>query len=314
MAAYVIRRLIQSALLLFLVASVVAIFIQFLPGDPAYIILGERAGPERVVAVREELGLNEPIWTQYTNWITGVARGDLGTSLISGRSIAPDLATRLPRTFELIGAAVLIGLVFGIPAGVLAAKYHNRLPDVVLSVVALVGMSTPTFVSGTLMLLVFALHLGWIRSTGYVSPPEDLVGHLQRLLLPALVLGVREAAVTLRMVRSSLLEVLGEDYVRTARAKGLGANIVIFRHALRNSLIPIIAILGVQAGQMLAGTVLVEYIFNWPGISTYLFSSINDRDYPAVQGILLLTATILILLNLLTDLIYAIIDPRIKYA
>lgn len=314
MGAYVIRRLIQSAVLLFIVASLVAIFIQFLPGDPAYIILGEQAGPERVVAVREELGLNEPIWVQYTNWISGVARGDLGTSLISGREIAPDLLTRLPRTFELIGAAIIIGLVVGIPAGVLAAKYHNRMPDIVLSLISLIGMSTPTFVSGTLMLLIFGLHLGWIRATGYVGPTENLSDHLQRLLLPALVLGVREAAVTLRMVRSSLLEVLGEDYVRTARAKGLGPNVVIFRHALRNSLIPVIAILGVQAGQMLAGTVLVEFIFNWPGISTYLFSSINDRDYPAVQGILLLTATILILLNLLTDLIYAVVDPRIKYA
>ncbi|HVX30422.1 MAG TPA: ABC transporter permease [Nitrolancea sp.] len=313
MGAYIVRRLIQSAVLVFLVASFMAIFIQLLPGDPAYTILGDKANPDSIAAVREKLGLNRPIYVQYVDWISHVARGDFGESLISDRPILNDLAKRLPRTIELIVASLVLAILVGIPAGVVAASYRNRLPDVLVSLVSLLGVSTPVFVSGTLLLLVFGVRWQILPATGYVSITDSPLGHLKHLLMPAVTLALLEAAVILRMTRSSLLEVLGEDYVRTARAKGLGQRVVLYQHALRNALIPVVTIIGIQAGTLLGGTVIVEYIFNWPGISTYLLAAINQRDYPVIQAIIVIIATLFVLLNLATDLIYAAIDPRIKY-
>jgi ABC-type dipeptide/oligopeptide/nickel transport system permease component len=311
--AYIVRRLIQSAVLVFLVASFMAIFIQLLPGDPAYTILGDKANPDSIAAVRAKLGLNRPIYVQYVDWISHVARGDFGESLISDRPILNDLAKRLPRTIELIVASLVLAILVGIPAGVVAASYRNRLPDVLVSLVSLLGVSTPVFVSGTLLLLVFGVRWQILPATGYVSITDSPLGHLKHLLMPAVTLALLEAAVILRMTRSSLLEVLGEDYVRTARAKGLGQRVVLYQHALRNALIPVVTIIGIQAGTLLGGTVIVEYIFNWPGISTYLLAAINQRDYPVIQAIIVIIATLFVLLNLATDLIYAAIDPRIKY-
>jgi len=311
--AYIVRRLIQSAVLVFLVASLMAIFIQLLPGDPAYTILGDKASPERAAAVRQKLGLDRPIYVQYVDWIGGVAHGDLGNSLISDRPILSDLAKRLPRTIELITVSMILAILIGIPCGVIAANYRNRMPDIVVSLISLIGVSTPVFVSGTLLLLVFGVRLQILPATGYVSITDDPLGHLKHLLMPAVTLALLEAAVILRMTRSSLLEVLSEDYVRTARAKGLGQRIVLYRHALRNALIPVVTIIGIQGGTLLGGTVIVEYIFNWPGVSTYLLAAINQRDYPVIQAIILIIATLFVLLNLATDLVYAVIDPRIKY-
>jgi ABC-type dipeptide/oligopeptide/nickel transport system permease component len=311
--AYIVRRLIQSAVLVFLVASFMAIFIQLLPGDPAYTILGDKASPERAAAVRKQLGLDRPIYVQYADWIGNVARGDFGDSLISDRPILNDLARRLPRTIELIVASMILAIIVGIPLGVIAANYRNQMPDILVSVVSLLGVSTPVFVSGTLLLLVFGVRWQVLPATGYVSITESPLGHLEHLLMPAVTLALLEAAVILRMTRSSLLEVLSEDYVRTARAKGLGQRIVLYQHALRNALIPVVTIIGIQAGTLLGGTVIVEYIFNWPGISTYLLAAINQRDYPVIQAIILIIATLFVLLNLVTDLVYAAIDPRIKY-
>ena len=313
MGAYIVRRLIQSAVLVFLVASLMAIFIQLLPGDPAYTILGDKASPERAAAVRQKLGLDRPIYVQYVDWIGGVAHGDLGNSLISDRPILSDLAKRLPRTIELITVSMILAILIGIPCGVIAANYRNRMPDIVVSLISLIGVSTPVFVSGTLLLLVFGVRLQILPATGYVSITDDPLGHLKHLLMPAVTLALLEAAVILRMTRSSLLEVLSEDYVRTARAKGLGQRIVLYRHALRNALIPVVTIIGIQGGTLLGGTVIVEYIFNWPGVSTYLLAAINQRDYPVIQAIILIIATLFVLLNLATDLVYAVIDPRIKY-
>jgi peptide/nickel transport system permease protein len=208
---------------------------------------------------------------------------------------------------------MILAILVGIPLGVIAANYRNQMPDILVSIISLLGVSTPVFVSGTLLLLVFGVRWHILPATGYVSFTDSPWGHIEHLLMPAVTLALLEAAVILRMTRSSLLEVLSEDYVRTARAKGLGQRIVLYQHALRNALIPVVTIIGIQAGTMLGGTVIVEYIFNWPGVSTYLLAAINQRDYPVIQAIILIIATLFVLLNLVTDLVYAAIDPRIKY-
>ena len=314
MGRYVTRRLLQAAAMIFVVATLVAVFVNLIPGDPVYIILGdEDASEERAEALREELGLDRPIYVQYAEWLGNLVRGDLGNSLISKRPIRDDLAKRIPRTFELGGAAILVSIFIGMPLGVIAARYRNRLPDILATTFAIAGLSIPVFVVGPLLVLLFSIKLDIFPASGYVPFSEDPKGHFQRLLLPAVTLGVLSSATLLRMTRSSVLEVLGDDYVRTARAKGLGERRVLFTHALRNALIPVVTIIGLQMGTLLGSSVLVEYIFNWPGVSTYLITGINQRDYPVVQAVVLVIATTFIILNLLTDLLYAVIDPRIKY-
>ena len=300
--------------MIFVVATLVAVFVNLIPGDPVYIILGdEDASEERAEALREELGLDRPIYVQYAEWLGDLVRGDLGNSLISKRPIRDDLAKRIPRTFELGGAAILVSIVIGMPLGVIAARYRNSLPDILATTFAIAGLSIPVFVVGPLLVLLFSIKLDIFPASGYVPLSEDPKGHFQRLLLPAVTLGVLSSATLLRMTRSSVLEVLGDDYVRTARAKGLGERRVLFTHALRNALIPVVTIIGLQMGTLLGSSVLVEFIFNWPGVSTYLITGINQRDYPVVQAVVLVIATTFIILNLLTDLLYAVIDPRIKY-
>lgn len=314
MGRYIIRRLIQAGIMIYIVATLVSVFIYLIPGDPAYVILGEeRATQDRVDAIREDLGLNRPIYVQYVDWLGGVVQGDLGKSLISGRPIATDLKLRIPRTFELGGAAVLISVIVGIPLGVVAARYRNKLPDVLSTTFAILGLSVPVFVVGPILVLLVSVKTDLLPASGYVPFAEDPVEHLKRLALPAVTLGILSSATIIRMTRSSVLEVLGEDYVRSARSKGLNERKVLFTHALRNALIPVVTIIGLQMGTLLGSSVLVEYIFNWPGVSTYLIDGINRRDYPIVQAVILVIAVTFILLNLLTDLIYAWIDPRIKY-
>jgi peptide/nickel transport system permease protein len=314
MIAYTIRRLLQAVALVFVVATLVALFIHAIPGDPAYVILGENnVTPERVAAVRKSLGLDQPVPLQYAGWLGGVLRGDFGESLISGRSIGGDLLLRLPRTLELVLVSTLLSVLVGIPLGVVAATNRNALPDLVVSTLTLIGVSAPVFVVGTLLVLVVGVQWGILPAAGYVPFGEDPIGHIQHLILPSVALATLETAIVLRMTRSSMLEVLAEDYVRTARAKGLAGRVVVYGHALRNALIPVLTIVGVQIGSALGGTVLVELIFNWPGLSSYLVTGINQRDYPVVQAVVFLIASLFILLNLLTDLCYAVVDPRIRY-
>jgi peptide/nickel transport system permease protein len=312
---YVIRRLMQAALMIFVVATIVAVFVHLIPGDPVYVILGDQeVSEERVESLRRELGLDQPIYIQYAQWLSGVARGDFGNSLISRRPIRDDLARRLPRTIELGLASILISVVVGIPLGVIAAQYRNRLPDVLATSFAVLGLSIPVFVVGPLLVLILSRYLGLLPASGYVELSQDPIGHLQRLLLPAVTVGILSSATIIRMTRSSMLEVLSEDYVRTARAKGAKERSVLFVHALRNALIPVVTILGLQMGTLLGSTVIVEFIFNWPGVSTYLIAAINNRDYPAIQAVVFIIAVLFITINLLTDLTYALLDPRIKYA
>lgn len=314
MGRYVARRLLQSVLLVFVVASMVAIFIHLLPGDPAYNIVPEgQATPERIALVRQQLGLDAPLLTQYVRWIGHAARGDLGVSLFTSRSVTEDLARRIPRTFELTLVAVLLGIATGLPLGLVAAVYRNGFLDWLISIGGTIGAATPVFVIGTLLTLAFGVKLRWLPAAGFVAFDESPVGHLQRLILPAITLAILLVATTLRIARSALLEVLGAEYVRTARAKGLSEPLVLRRHALRNALLPVIAVVGVQLGSLLGGSVIVEFIFNWPGLGSYLITGINQRDYPVVQGVVLVIAAIFILLNLLTDLAYAWVDPRVSY-
>jgi peptide/nickel transport system permease protein len=300
--------------MVWIVATIVALAIHAVPGDPVYVILGEdHVTEERVQAVREELGLNRPIHEQYFEWLGGIMRGDPGQSLISRRPIREDLALRIPRTLELGVASLAISVIIGIPLGVIAANFRNRWPDVAVTSFSVLGLSIPVFVVGPLLILFFSLYLGILPTSGYIPLGQDPWGHLQRLALPAISLGILSAATIIRMTRSSVLEVLGEDYVRTARAKGVDERRVLMIHALRNALIPVVAITGLQLGTLLGSSVLVEYIFNWPGVSMYLVTAINQRDYPVVQAVVLVIAVAFILINLLTDLTYALLDPRIKY-
>jgi peptide/nickel transport system permease protein len=314
MGRYVARRLLQAAVLVFVVASIVAVFIHLLPGDPAYNIVPEgQATPERIAIVRQQLGLDQPILKQYATWISHAARGDLGASLFTTRKVTTDLSKRIPRTIELTIVAVILGIVVGIPLGLIAAVYRNGFLDWFISILGTLGAATPVFVIGTLLTLAFGVKLHWLPSTGYVTFSEDPVGHIKRLILPAITLAILLIATTLRITRSALLEVLGADYVRTARAKGLAEPTVLQRHALKNALLPVISVVGVQLGSLIGGSVIVEFIFNWPGVGSYLITGISQRDYPVVQGVVLVIATLFILLNLITDLIYAWVDPRVSY-
>jgi len=312
--SYILRRLLQSAILIFAVATLIAVAVRLIPGDPAYVLLGEgQATPDRVRLLREQLGLEKPVHIQYLEWLGRLARGDLGVSLISRRPVGPDLLQRLPRTLELTAAATFLALLFGLPAGILAAVNRNGPVDLGVSVLALLGVSSPVFVLGTLLVLIFGLYLRLFPATGFVDLTQDPVGHFNRLLLPAATLAAAMAGVIARMARSAVLEVLGEDYLRTARAKGLRERAVILGHGLPNALIPVVAVVGVQMGSLLGGSVIVEYIFNWPGLSTYLLQGIAQRDYPVVQAVVLTVSALFILLNLLTDLSYGLLDPRIRY-
>jgi peptide/nickel transport system permease protein len=250
---------------------------------------------------------------QYVVWLKQVGQGDLGQSLVDERSVARDLANRLPRTLQLVIPATLVATAIGVPLGMFAARRRGRMADPAASAIALLGFSMPVFVVGMLFVVVFSLELGWFPPTGYVPFGEDSKGFLRHLILPVLALAAAPMAITMRMTRSSFLEQSALDYVRTARAKGLPEPTVAWRHVLRNALLPVVTVIGLQAGSMFAGAVLVEYIFSWPGLNLLLLNSISTRDYPIIQGVVLLAAVMFVLVNLITDLCYAVINPRIRY-
>jgi peptide/nickel transport system permease protein len=313
---YVLRRVGISLLLLFMVATILFFSIHLLPGDPTLLILGGDAAqptPEQIEMVRVKLGLDKPLWVQYVVWLKQVGQGDLGQSLVDERSVARDLANRLPRTLQLVIPATLVATAIGVPLGMFAARRRGRLADPAASAIALLGFSMPVFVVGMLFVVVFSLELGWFPPTGYVPFGEDSKGFLRHLILPVLALAAAPMAITMRMTRSSFLEQSALDYVRTARAKGLPEPTVAWRHVLRNALLPVVTVIGLQAGSMFAGAVLVEYIFSWPGLNLLLLNSISTRDYPIIQGVVLLAAVMFVLVNLMTDLCYAVINPRIRY-
>lgn len=315
MSSYLIRRLVLAIPTVFGVVLAVFLLIRLVPGDVVTQLVGLESSisPARVGELRKLFGLDKPLPVQFGEYIAGVARGDLGRSLRTGLPIGRELLHRFPVTMELAFLGLIVALVLGLPIGILAAVRRARAGDYVATAFVLLGLSVPSFWLAILLILLFALRIGWLPPTGYVSLSEDVVGNLQHMVLPALSVGLVLAAAIARIVRSSLLEVLGRYYVRTARAKGLGEPAVILRHALRNALIPIVTIVGLQFGTLLGGTVIIEQIFSLPGIGRYALEGINLRDYPVIQGAVLAIALAFVFVNVMVDLCYGFLDPRIRY-
>lgn len=312
------RRIAVSFGLAWVVVTVVFLSLHAIPGDPAELLLTSDNGilpdPDAVADLRRSLGLDRPLHEQYLSFLSGLLRLDLGQSLLDGYSVAEEIMLRLPRTLELIFASAAIAAVAGMSGGMLAAVRKGGRFDRASGLVVSIVQATPVFVLGTLMVLVFAQKLGWMPAGGFVPFSQDPWQHLLLLLMPALATSARLTVDVFRMTRASALEVLSRDYVRTARAKGVPPRRILTRHVGRASLIPIITLLGMDMGALLGGTVLVEHIFNWPGISAPLMHSIAARDYPMVAGIVLTISLLFLLINLLTDLAYHAIDPRVRAA
>lgn len=313
---YILRRCLIAAGLVWVVATLIFLMLRIVPGDPAELLLsggGVAPAPEAVAELRERLGLTRPLHVQYLEFMAQIARGNLGTSLLDEHAVAEEVARRLPRTLELIVAAAALALLVGLPLGVFAALTRGRAVDRALSTVASFNLSVPVFVTGTLLILVFAQTLRWVPAGGHVAFTQDPVGHVLTLMMPAIAIAVGLSTVLFRMVRTTVLDTLDRDWVRTARAKGLAPAQVLRRHVVRNSLGPVLTVLGLHLGTLLGGTVLVEYVFNWPGLSGFLVRAVEQRDYPEVQGIVLVISTLFIGLNLVVDLLYAVLDPRVRH-
>ena len=304
MLRYLIRRLLLTIPVLLGVATLVFALIHFIPGDPAQAMLGEGATPEEVHQLRERLGLNRPLIAQYGSFLRGLVRGDLGVSLRNDQPVTRQILERMPATVELAFASMTVAVLIAVPLGIVAAVWHGTAIDFSAMTLSLVGISVPNFWLGPLLAIIFAVELGWLPVGGR--------GTLAHLVLPAVTLGAALAAILARMTRASLLEELREPYVLAARAKGVSRTRAILYHAFRNSLIPIVTILGLQFGVVLTGAVITETIFAWPGIGRLLIQSISFRDYPLVQGCVLLIAVTYVGVNLLTDLTYSFLDPRIR--
>jgi peptide/nickel transport system permease protein len=335
MGRYIARRLLNLIPVLLGITLLVFTFLHLIPGDPAVVMAGERATPEQVAALREQLGLNQPLPLQYLIFLGNLLRFDFGTSIISGVPIAQEIRIRWPATFELSVGAMLVAVILGIPAGVLAAVRKNSALDNLTMSGSLLGVSLPVYWLGLLLVYLFAVNLHWLPPSGRLSIEagfnfkpvtgfyvldallqgnfkalQDVLAHL---VLPALTLGTIPLAILARLTRSAMLEVLSQDYIRTARAKGLLERWVIFKHALKNALLPVVTIIGLQFGTLLGGAILTETIFSWPGIGSWIYEGILARDYPVVQGGVVFVAIAFVLINLLVDISYAFLDPRIQY-
>ncbi|MBW4653469.1 MAG: ABC transporter permease [Kaiparowitsia implicata GSE-PSE-MK54-09C] len=309
MARYLLLRLADAIPTILLVLTLVFIAMRILPGDPALAALGDNALPEQIAEFRERMGLNVPLWQQYLNFMGGVFTLDLGSSLLKNTPVITLIAQNLPYTIELTLVAMAMGIVAGIPLGVIAATNRNKLPDNGVRVFSLIGYAIPDFYLGALLLITFSLNLGWFPING---AGEGFVDRLYHVFLPALTLAFVKAAFLGRLTRTSLLEVFGKDYIRTARAKGARENRVIYRHGLRNALLPITTGLGLSLLSTLSGSVAIELVFNRPGIGRLLISAIAERDYAVIQGGVLVFAMFVVLINLLMDLVYVVVDPRVK--
>ena len=317
MLYYVVRRVCVAVGLVWVVATLVFLAIHLVPGDPAELLLsqgGVAPDPATVAELREKLGLDAPLLEQYASYLAALVHGNLGSSLVDDHSVAAEIALRLPRTLELIGAAAVLAILIGLPAGTLAALHAGSPGDRLGSAVAGIALSIPVFVVGTIAILVFAQKLRWVPAGGYVPFERDAVGHLMVLAMPAGTIALGLAAIIFRMTRTSVLEVATRDYVRAARARGIAPARIVRNHVLRNALIPVVTVLALHLGSLLGGTVLVEYVFNWPGLSGYLVRAVELRDYPEVTGIVLVISILFVLLNLAVDLTYAVLDPRVRHA
>ena len=333
MFSFTARRIAESVPVLVGVSIVVFLFLRLIPGDPALVLLGERANEQGIQRMRDAMGLNQPLHIQYWRFADRLAHGDLGRSIRTGRPVLEEAAGRFPATIELGVTALTIAVVIGVGGGVVSATWRGSVVDHAARVFSLVGISMPIFWLGLVLIWLFAVQLQWLPSdgrldattryaprTGFVLLDAALQGRgdlavtaLRHLVLPALALSTVPMAIIARMTRSSMLEVLRQDYIRTARAKGLKEYLVTTRHALKNASLPVVTIIGLQVGFLLSGAILTETIFSWPGIGRWVFEAILNRDYPVVQGITLVVAFIFVAVNLLVDVLYAALDPRIRY-
>jgi peptide/nickel transport system permease protein len=309
---YLVKRLAAIIPTIFFVSVIIFGLQQLLPGDAAQILAGEDQSPEVVAYLRQKMHLDEPFPVRYAYWISGVAHGDLGESLRIQEPVLGLIIQKLPVTLELAAIAMLIALVIGIPMGIVSAVGKDTAWDYLANVIALWGLSTPNFWLGILMILLFSVQLGWLPASGYVSPFEDLKANLAAMIMPAFVLGNAIAAVLMRHTRSAMLQVLGTDYVRTARAKGVTERTVVMKHALRNALTPIITLGALEFGTLLSGAVLTEQVFSIPGFGKLIVDAVFNRDYAVVQGVVLFTSTVYIVLNLVADLAYFLVNPRLR--
>lgn len=313
MTRYIARRLLATVPVVVLVTIIVFLLLHVTPGDPVVIMLGDQAAPDAVAALRHNLGLDLPLPVQYGVWLWRVARGDLGTSLRTHDPVSRLALARYPTTLELLVLAMLVSLVIAIPTGVLSAVRRNSWIDMLVTPLAISGVSLPSFWVGVLLIWAFSVTLAWFPTVGFVPLGTSVVGNLRTMVLPVVTLGVALAAIVMRITRASLLQVLQLDYVRTARAKGVAERAIILRHALRTTLIPVVTVLGLQTGTLLGGAVIVESIFALPGMGRLIVDAIFARDFPLVQGVVLILAVSFILVNLGVDLLYAWLDPRIRY-
>lgn len=310
--SYLLRRILTSIPTLLLITIIVFSIQRLLPGDPALALAGEEQDPAVIEYIRTKYHLNEPIPVQYFYWLTALFHGDLGESIRTGEGVTAMLLDKLPVTAELSILSLLLALLIAIPAGVISATKKESSLDYSANVVALSGLSIPNFWLGIILILIFSVQLGWLPASGYVSPSENLIKNLKGMLMPAFVLGTGTAAVLMRQTRSAMLDVLRANYISTARAKGLTERVVIYKHGLRNALIPVVTLAGLELGALLSGAVLTEQVFIIPGFGKMLVDAVFNRDYAAVQGVVLFTAISYIVVNLLVDLIYGLIDPRIR--
>jgi peptide/nickel transport system permease protein len=314
MPRFLARRLLQMIPVLFFVTLIIFALINLIPGDAARLFLGEEATPDAIAALRHEMGLDQPLYVQYVRWVSRMARGDFGYSFKDHRPVLQTLLEKLPVTAELTAGALIIAWAVAIPAGVLAAWRQRTVVDYGASAAALGGLSIPNFWLGIMLIYLFAVNLRWLPASGFVPITESVGRNLRALLMPSFNLGIVLAAVVMRQLRSSMLEVLSADFVRTAKAKGLAQLVVLVRHALRNAVIPVITVMGIQLGTLLGGAIITETIFAVPGLGQLAVNSIYGRDYPMLEGVVVASAVAILAVNLLVDIVYSLIDPRIKLA
>lgn len=313
MLAYVLKRLLLILPVIFGVSTLLFVLMRVVPGDVARTILGQNASPEATAALRQQMGLDRPLPVQYGDWLWGLVRGDLGESLRTGYPVTTLIGQRFPATLQLTAAASLMSLALAIPLGIVAAVRRGSWVDHLTATVGLAGISFPSFWLGTLLILFVALRLRWLPPFGYTPFTEDPLESLRTLALPAFTLSTSMMAVVMRMMRSTMVEVLGNDFIKTARAKGLNERRVMYAHALKNAFIPVLTIIGLQTGFLFGGAVIIENLFAWPGIGRLTLDGVFQRDYPVVQGAVLFVAVLFVLINLAVDVLYGYLDPRIQY-
>ncbi|OAN37700.1 ABC transporter permease [Mycolicibacterium iranicum] len=309
---FVARRLVYSAVVMFGVLVVVFALVHLVPGDPVRIALGTRYTPEAYEALRSASGLDRPLISQFFGYIGSALTGDLGVSFRNGDPVTVTLLERLPATLSLGFAGIVIALALALPAGIYSALREGKMSDVIVRVTSQFGVSIPDFWMGILLIALFSTMLGWLPTSGYRPLFEDPAGWLRHIILPGVTIGIVAAAILTRYVRSAVLEVAASGYVRTARSKGLSPRVVTFRHTVRNALVPILTITGIQLATLLGGVIVVEVVFAWPGLGRLVFNAVAARDYPLIQGAVLLIAALFLLINLLVDVLYAVVDPRIR--